>query len=60
MDLRAFETRFGQSLDDAFKGIVSQLEAWEMVRVENGRLYLTEKAYFLSNQVFYRFVRLEK
>ncbi|MBE2221488.1 MAG: radical SAM family heme chaperone HemW [Anaerolineae bacterium] len=56
MDLAAFATRFGQTLDEAFPGAVSQLLAWEMVKVENGRLYLTEKAYFLSNQVFYRFM----
>ncbi len=56
MDLAAFETRFGQSLDDAYDGTVSQLVAWEMLREENGRLFLTEKAYFLSNQVFYRFM----
>ena len=56
MDLMAFETRFGQALDDAYEGTVSQLVAWGLVKVENGRLYLTEKAYFLSNQVFYRFM----
>ncbi len=56
LDLAAFETRFGQSLDEAFPGVVSQLVEWEMLKVENGRLYLTEKAYFLSNQVFYRFI----
>ena len=56
MDLVAFETRFGHSLDEAFEGVMSQLMEWEMLKVENGRLYLTEKAYFLSNQVFYRFI----
>ena len=56
MDLTAFETRFGQSLDEAFDGTMSQLIEWEMLKVENGRLYLTEKAYFLSNQVIYRFM----
>ncbi len=56
LDLAAFESRFGQSLDDAFDGTMSQLVEWEMLKVDNGRLYLTEKAYFLSNQVFYRFM----
>jgi oxygen-independent coproporphyrinogen III oxidase len=56
MDLTAFESRFGQSLDEAYDGTMSQLVEWEMLKVENGRLYLTEKAYFLSNQVFYRFM----
>lgn len=56
MDLAAFASRFGQSLDEAFPGVLAQLGEWELVRVVNGRLYLTEKAYFLSNQVFYRFM----
>ncbi|PID86950.1 MAG: coproporphyrinogen III oxidase [Chloroflexi bacterium] len=56
LDLAAFETRFGQALDDVFAGTMSQLIGWEMLREENGRLCLTEKAYFLSNQVFYRFM----
>ena len=56
LDLAAFASRFGQSLDEAFAGTMSQLLEWEMLKVENGRLYLTEKAYFLSNQVFYRFM----
>lgn len=56
MDLDSFASRFGQTLDEAFPGTLAQLVEWEMVKVENGRLYLTEKAYFLSNQVFYRFM----
>lgn len=56
LDLAAFAAHFGQPLDEAFPGTVGQLLAWEMVKVENGRLFLTEKAYFLSNQVFYRFM----
>jgi coproporphyrinogen III oxidase-like Fe-S oxidoreductase len=56
MDLAAFETRFGQSLDEAFNGTMSQLVDWGMLKVDNGCLFLTEKAYFLSNQVFYRFM----
>lgn len=56
LDLAVFETRFGQSLDEAYPGTVAQLIEWEMLKVVNGRLFLTEKAYFLSNQVFYRFM----
>jgi coproporphyrinogen III oxidase-like Fe-S oxidoreductase len=29
---------------------------WGLVVVGNGRLRLTEKGWFLSNQVFYRFM----
>ncbi|MBP6470351.1 MAG: radical SAM family heme chaperone HemW [Chloroflexi bacterium] len=56
LDLAAFAARFGRTLDEAFPGTAAQLAAWDMVREANGRLYLTPKAYFLSNQVFYRFI----
>jgi oxygen-independent coproporphyrinogen-3 oxidase len=56
LDLAAFQARFGQSLDDAFDGTMSQLVAWGLLVVGNGRLRLTEKGRFLSNQVFYRFM----
>ncbi len=55
LDLAAFASRFGQPLDEAYPGQVEQLMAWGMVERRNGRLFLTPKAYFLSNQVFYRF-----
>ena len=56
LDLAAFERTFGQTLDEAFKGTASQLQDWGLLRQENGRLLLTPKGYFLSNQVFYRFM----
>jgi oxygen-independent coproporphyrinogen-3 oxidase len=56
LDLAAFETRFGQSLDDAFDGIMSQLVDWGLLVVGDGRVRLTQKGRFLSNQVFYRFM----
>lgn len=56
LDLNAFANTFGQSLDEAYNGTVSQLETWELVQRQNGRLLLTEKGRFLSNQIFYRFM----
>lgn len=56
LDLAAFEARFGQSLDDAFDGTMSQLVNWGLLVVGNGRVRLTQKGRFLSNQVFYRFM----
>jgi oxygen-independent coproporphyrinogen-3 oxidase len=56
LDLAAFAARFGRPLDEVYNGTVAQLAEWEMVKVVDGRLYLTPKAYFLSNQVFYRFM----
>jgi oxygen-independent coproporphyrinogen-3 oxidase len=57
LDLAAFAARFGVGLDEAFPGVAAQLLGWGMVEVADGRLLLAEKAYFLSNQVFYRFMR---
>lgn len=56
LDTAAFAARFGQPLAEAFPGIVTQLVGWGLLREGNGRLLLTEKAYFLSNQVFYNFM----
>ncbi|MEJ2748051.1 MAG: hypothetical protein P8183_09100, partial [Anaerolineae bacterium] len=56
LDLAAFQARFGQTLDDAFDGTMSQLVEWGLLAVGNGRLRLTQKGRFLSNQVFYRFM----
>jgi oxygen-independent coproporphyrinogen III oxidase len=56
LDLDAFSARFGRSLDAAYDGTVTQLIGWGLLKVENGRLLLTERGRFLSNQVFYRFM----
>jgi len=56
LDLGAFEARFGRAFDEVYRDEVRQLEGWELLRRDNGRLLLTEKGRFLSNQVFYRFV----
>lgn len=56
LDLHAFQTTFGQSLEEAYPGVLPQLIDWNLVKIENGRLLLTEQGCFLSNQVFHRFV----
>jgi oxygen-independent coproporphyrinogen-3 oxidase len=56
LDLAAFETKFGQTLTEIYNGTLDQMLDWELVRVANGRLSLTQKGWFLSNQVFYRFM----
>ena len=56
LDLNAFENKFGQSLQAAYPEVVPQLLEWRMIKIENGRLLLTENGRFLSNQVFYRFM----
>ena len=56
LDLDAFAARFGRPFDDVYRDELRRLEAWELLRRANGRLLLTDKGRFLSNQVFYRFV----
>lgn len=56
LDMAGFTARFGQSLRAAYPGRVEELEEWGMVEERDGRLRLTTKGRFLSNQVFYRFV----
>ena len=56
LDLAAFHAQFGQSVTEVYNGTLDQMLEWELVRVEDGRLRLTQKGWFLSNQVFYRFM----
>ena len=56
LDLAAFEARFGQSVAEVYDGTLDQMVEWDLVEVANGRLRLTQKGWFLSNQVFYRFM----
>lgn len=58
LDMAAFADRFGVSLDAAYDGLVGRLAEWGLVQEKNGRLLLTERGYFLSNQVFYRFMEV--
>lgn len=56
LDLKAFEAKFGQTVSKIYNGTLDQLLEWELVTLEDGRLRLTQKGTFLSNQVFYRFM----
>jgi oxygen-independent coproporphyrinogen-3 oxidase len=56
LDLAAFAHTFGQPLEEAYNGTVAQLVDWGLLAVANGRARLTQKGWFLSNQVFYRFM----
>jgi oxygen-independent coproporphyrinogen-3 oxidase len=56
LDMPGFAARFGQAFDDVYANEVAQLEAWQLLYRRDGRLLLTERGRFLSNQVFYRFV----
>lgn len=56
LDLAAFEAKFGKTVVEIYGDTLEQLLAWGLVEVANGRLHLTQKGWFLSNQVFYRFM----
>ncbi len=56
LDINSFEDKFGVSPQDAYPGIIEQLINWELLRINRQRLLLTERGWFLSNQVFYRFM----
>jgi oxygen-independent coproporphyrinogen-3 oxidase len=54
--LSAFSRKFGQSLDEAYDGLSSQLIDWGLLTQIDDRILLTERGRFISNQVFYRFM----
>lgn len=54
--LDKFASHFGVDLYAAFPGICEQLIEWGLLRLEGDRLLLSRRGYFLSNQVFYRFM----
>ena len=56
LDLEAFAKRFGTSLHDVNGSDIAQLTEWGLLQERAGRLLLTERGWFLSNQVFRRFV----
>jgi oxygen-independent coproporphyrinogen-3 oxidase len=56
LDLAEFQQKFGQPLTEIYNGTLDQLLDWSLLKMENGRLRLTQKGWFLSNQVFYRFM----
>ncbi|MCA9959636.1 MAG: radical SAM family heme chaperone HemW [Anaerolineales bacterium] len=56
LDLDAFARHFGQTFAETYGETLAQLLEWGLLSQENGRLRLSERGYFLSNQVFYRFM----
>lgn len=56
LDLDAFAEKFDQTFFEAYPGVTEPLIEVGLLEVVDGRLLLTEKGWFLSNQVFYRFL----
>ncbi|HIP70984.1 MAG TPA: radical SAM family heme chaperone HemW [Anaerolineae bacterium] len=56
LDTAVFAAKFGQTPEEVYGDSLKQLEEWELLEERDGRLRLTRKGWFLSNQVFYRFM----
>ncbi|HFQ92753.1 MAG TPA: radical SAM family heme chaperone HemW, partial [Anaerolineae bacterium] len=56
LDTAVFAAQFDQTLEEAYGDTLLQLKEWGLLEERNGRLLLTRKGWFLSNQVFYRFM----
>ncbi|UCG26237.1 MAG: radical SAM family heme chaperone HemW [Chloroflexota bacterium] len=56
INLDAFNEQFGLDLFSAYPGVAEQLIDWGLLQQSAGRLLLSERGQFLSNQVFYRFM----
>lgn len=59
IDVAAFEEQFGRSVRQIYGETLDQLLAWELLEEKRGRLLLSERGWFLSNQVFYRLLLAE-
>jgi oxygen-independent coproporphyrinogen-3 oxidase len=56
LDLDAFEQTFNQTLYQAYPETAEQLINYGLIHEKDDRLLLTKRGWFLSNQVFYRFM----
>ena len=56
LDMAAFENKFGLSPQQTFPGIIEQMLDYGLLYIDNGRLLLSKRGQFLSNQVFHRFM----
>ncbi|MBC7074956.1 MAG: radical SAM family heme chaperone HemW [Syntrophomonadaceae bacterium] len=56
IDLEAFRTKFNVDINNEYSDIISSCHSSGVLEFENGRLRLTRKGYFLSNEVFRRFI----
>lgn len=57
LDLEAFAGRFGHDFFRLYNDPLTELTASRLLQEQDGRLLLTERGRFLSNQVFYRLLR---
>jgi oxygen-independent coproporphyrinogen-3 oxidase len=53
--LDEFAARYGFQLEERYAAIIEELVGWGLLRHDGNRLYLTQRARLISNQVFRRF-----
>ena len=56
VEMERFTNRFGRDVREVYGETVETLIDWGLLQEKGGRLLLTKRGWFLSNQVFYRFV----
>ena len=56
VEIGRFARRFGLTPQDYYGQTLDELCAWELLEQSDGRLRLTQRGWFLSNQVFHRLV----
>lgn len=56
LDAAAFTAQFGITPQEAYPGVLEQLVENGLLQLTAGKVILTERGRFLSNQVFYHFV----
>ncbi|SHG85296.1 oxygen-independent coproporphyrinogen-3 oxidase [Thermosyntropha lipolytica DSM 11003] len=56
INLAEFKERFGIDIGEKYKNIIRRYEEEKLLAVEDGYMYLTQKGYFLSNQVLIGFI----
>lgn len=54
--VRKFEERFDSTLDEVYGPIIEELVALRLLERADDRIHLTRRAYFVSNQIFVRFL----
>jgi oxygen-independent coproporphyrinogen-3 oxidase len=55
LDCAAFEQRFGQHIEEVYGDQIQHFERIGLLETRGDRLYLTERAYLISNRVFVEF-----
>jgi oxygen-independent coproporphyrinogen-3 oxidase len=59
VDIAAFDSRFGHTLESLYAESIENLIALELIKIQNNHLRLTQKGIYLSNEVFQEFVNYE-